>query len=372
MNVKTSRSRIAPALAALLAVAACADAPEELSFVAIGDMGTGGPGQKRIAASIAERARAEPIDFVLTLGDNFYPAGVLSVDDPQWTSTIEDVYADHGLRVPFHATLGNHDHQGFPLEQVAYSAVSDRWSMPAPYYLHTRVLADGTEVAFFALDTDGIRGGMDGRRDPASAAALARVVRRELARLDASASDDVVRHIADLIHPGDDFTVSRIAHLARRTGRPIDERLVAEAIAASVPEDYEAQLAWLDRALSASDARWKIVYGHHPLFGHQPERGHQWAMIERVEPILVRHGVDLYLAGHDHLTDLMRPVKGVHYVTSGGGAGDDHPYPIDETDESYYIGTDGGFTLLRVTPDRIEVEAVDIDGVTRHTLIFAK
>jgi hypothetical protein len=114
------------------------------------------------------------------------------------------------------------------------------------------------------------------------------------------------------------------------------------------------------------------VYGHHPLFGHQPERGHQWAMIERVEPILVRHGVDLYLAGHDHLTDLMRPVKGVHYVTSGGGAGDDHPYPIDETDESYYIGTDGGFTLLRVTPDRIEVEAVDIDGVTRHTLIFAK
>lgn len=356
----------------LLALAGCADASEQVRFAAIGDMGTGGPGQRKIAAAIAARAREEPIDFVVTLGDNFYPAGVISADDPQWSRIIEDVYSDPNLRVPFYPTLGNHDHQGMPFAQVEYSERSDRWSMAAPFYTYSRILADGTEIEFFALDTERIRTGLDGRRSPDSVARRSADVRRVLARLGADLDDELVRFIAERLHENDDFTVSRIVHLARRTGREVDTRLVMDAIAGSVPEDYRVQLDWLDRRLAESTARWKIVYGHHPLYGHHPTRGHLQSMIERLEPILTRREVDVYLAGHDHLTDLMKPVRGVHYVTSGGGAGDDHPYPIETTDESYYIGTGGGFTLFRVTRDQLEIEAIDLGGVTRHTVVFAK
>lgn len=358
---------LAPAL-----LAGCSDAPASVRFVALGDIGTGGPGQRRVAEAVALRARAEPIDLLLTLGDNFYPTGVWSTDDPQWASTIEDVYADPALRVEIRPTLGNHDHQGFPLAQVAYSRVSERWRMPAPYYSFSRTLRGGDEVAFFAIDTEMIRTGLTPGRDPASLGRRVERVRGTLTRYGARLSDDLVRLIAQRVHESDEFTVSRIVHLARGTGRAIDEPLIAEALAASAPEDYRAQLDWLDAALAASTARWKIVYGHHPLYGHHPQRGHQRAMIARLEPILVARGVDLYIAGHDHLIDMMKPIAGVHYLTSGAGAGDDNPYPIEKTDESYYIATGGGFSLVTVTGGQIEIELVDIDGVTRHTHVFAK
>ena len=95
-------------------------------------------------------------------------------------------------------------------------------------------------------------------------------------------------------------------------------------------------------------------------------------MIERLEPILVQGGADVYLAGHDHVLDMMKPIRGVHHITSGGGSGDDAPYEVEKTDESYFVATDGGLTLLRVTRDELTVEFVDIDGATRHTQILSK
>ena len=107
-----------------------------------------------VAAAVAERANRERYDFMLTVGDNFYPAGVFSTDDPQWTSAWEDVYDDPALDVPVYAILGNHDHSGFPLEQLKYARRNDRWTMPDLYYSWSERLADGTRVDFFALDTD--------------------------------------------------------------------------------------------------------------------------------------------------------------------------------------------------------------------------
>jgi len=354
------------------ALAGCGAPADSVRFAAIGDIGTGGPGQKRVAAAIASRARDEPIDFIVTLGDNFYPSGVLGVDDPQWRTTIEGVYADPALAVPFHPTLGNHDHQGLPYAQVWYSRRSGRWQMPAPYYAYAHVLADGTRVDFFALDTEMIRGGLDGVRDPEALDLRIANVRRGLAWWDAELSDQLVRFIAERVHHEDTFTVSRILHLARRSGRAVDEELVRQAIAASVPEDWEAQVAWLDGLLARSTADWKIVYGHHPLYGHEPSRGHQRSMIARLEPVLVARGVDLYVAGHDHVTDVMKPIRGVHHVTSGGGAGNDHPYPIDDTDESYYVESGGGFTLYRVSAERLVVEVVDPEGKTAFELVVPR
>ena len=59
------------------------------------------------------------------------------------------------------------------------------------------------------------------------------------------------------------------------------------------------QARWLDGALADSDARWKIVSMHHPVFSSgagrdSPERR------EILLPVLTRHEVDLVLQGHDH------------------------------------------------------------------------
>lgn len=59
------------------------------------------------------------------------------------------------------------------------------------------------------------------------------------------------------------------------------------------------QAEWLDGALAASDARWKLVSMHHPAFSSG--RGRDNA--ERREillPVLLKHEVDLVLQGHDH------------------------------------------------------------------------
>ncbi len=264
-------------------------------FLVLGDMGTGGKGQKEIASVMALRAEKDGLDFVLTVGDNFYPDGVASVDDRQWNEKFEDMYATASLQVPFYASLGNHDYHTNPRAEIEYSKRGGRWRMPDFYYTFTRKLSDGTLVQFFAID-----------------------------------SDPLVKSLAC----------------------------------------HEKQLAWLDDELRKSTARWKIVFGHHPLYGHNPKRGHNRDLIAKLEPIFVKHQIDVYFAGHDHALEMIKPVKGVHYVISGGGGGTDNPYAVNSTEESYYAATGGGFAFCRISRDELVIEFVRPTGITEfsHTL----
>ena len=59
------------------------------------------------------------------------------------------------------------------------------------------------------------------------------------------------------------------------------------------------QRQWLDQALSASDAPWKVVVLHHPLHSLKGPRNN---LIQRwmFDPIIRRHNVQLVLQGHEH------------------------------------------------------------------------
>ena len=143
----------------------------------------------------------------------------------------------------------------------------------------------------------------------------------------------------------------------------------------------DAQLRWLDEQLRRSDARWKIVFGHHPVYSHS-WHGDEKIMIERVDPLLKKHRVDLYLAGHDHALELLKPsatgggrdgaVNGVHYVISGAAGGPDKAYRIDWSDESYYAATLGGYVLLRAGKDELVIEFVRLDGRTQYAYTLRK
>ena len=84
------------------------DVPDgAVSFIAIGDTGTGEEKQYKVAAAMKEVCDELGCDFALGLGDNIYETGVDSVDDVQFIDKFEKPYAD--VDFPFYMTLGNHD-----------------------------------------------------------------------------------------------------------------------------------------------------------------------------------------------------------------------------------------------------------------------
>lgn len=108
---------------------------EKISFLALGDQGTGTLTQWRIARAMETvAARRGGVDFAVLMGDNFYSHGVRSTDDRQWNYKFENLYAgDHLNNIPFYAVLGNHDYRGDPETEIRYSRErlgSGRWQMP--------------------------------------------------------------------------------------------------------------------------------------------------------------------------------------------------------------------------------------------------
>lgn len=90
------------------------------------------------------------------------------------------------------------------------------------------------------------------------------------------------------------------------------------------PGFSDAQLSWLDDTLErlALRNRPMILLFHRPLWDHAATR---WS--ERVQPILVKHGVDYVIAGHYHALQSLPPRDGIPYLLLGtcGGANDQHP-----------------------------------------------
>jgi hypothetical protein len=107
------------------------------------------------------------------------------------------------------------------------------------------------------------------------------------------------------------------------------------------PGFSDAQLAWLDTTLAALQARGRpiILLFHRPLWDHKPTR---WD--ERVQPMLVKHGVDHVIAGHYHALQALPPRDGIPYLVLGtcGGAIDQHPLAGQLQHISFLvIGEDG-------------------------------
>jgi predicted phosphodiesterase len=79
----------------------------------------------------------------------------------------------------------------------------------------------------------------------------------------------------------------------------------------------KAQLTWLEQELARSGARWKIVYGHHPLYSSGARHGSEVDLRVLVEPLFIKYGVDAVFAGHEHFYERVKPQNGIYYFTSG-------------------------------------------------------
>ena len=77
------------------------------------------------------------------------------------------------------------------------------------------------------------------------------------------------------------------------------------------------QVRWLEQALQDSDAPWKIAYMHHPIYSSGKRHGSDVELRAFIEPLLIRHGVSVVLAGHEHFYERLKPQNGIAYFTAG-------------------------------------------------------
>ena len=119
-----------------------------VEFVAYGDWGDP---TKDLKDTIASIKRVCPNrSFNVLLGDNFYPKGVTSVNDPQFATFTNIVLGD--TKLIHHMLLGNHDYMASVAAQIQFSQVNAYWDLPSTYYRRMHV-ENGITVCLIMIDT---------------------------------------------------------------------------------------------------------------------------------------------------------------------------------------------------------------------------
>mmetsp|Transcript_14471 Transcript_14471/g.15147 ORF Transcript_14471/g.15147 Transcript_14471/m.15147 type:complete len:296 (-) Transcript_14471:98-985(-) len=278
-------------------------------------------------------------NFILGLGDNFYPSGVDSIDDRQFQTSWENIFLKHNkLRVPWHIILGNHDYMGIPEAQIKFTKSKRNpgglWNLPSEYYTLSFQEHDFS-IDLFGIDTNGCQG-------------------------------HVIRS-----HP-------------------------------HTPDLLRQEKVWLQEELARSNSTWKIVFGHHPLYTHgrghsipciclrdeeyeyfkyHRVRREDVAVTERgygFENLFVNGAVDLYISGHEHVFQHHSNHGLLHVVCGNSGAdprrgygfygGENTSQPIDWFDKT----NTPGFVEFRVTSQCIVVNFISFEGHIFHSITKTK
>ena len=127
-------------------------------------------------------------------------------------------------------------------------------------------------------------------------------------------------------------------------------------------QDVARQLLWLDQSLAQSQAQWKFVLGHHPIYSAGMGHGNQQELILLLLPILQKHKVQAYFCGHDHDLQHLK-AEGVHLLISGGGS--EH-LPVWTSPEAQFAQSASGFALASVRAREMQVRFIDNVGNMLH------
>lgn len=272
-----------------------------LHFIVLGDWGRNGEyDQTQVAMQMGLWAAAHPNNFVVSVGDNFYPAGVVSEQDPLWHYSFENIYTAHSLQCDWYPVLGNHDWEADVDAQVRYSKVSRRWQMPARYY-SKEVNIGNDKVLFVMMDTN------------------------------------------PFLH---------------------------EEKAGYV----EKQVAWLKDTLANASAnvKWKIVIGHHPCYtvGPRITNYDTLTMRKALPQIFADYKVDVYLSGHDHSLQHLKPEGFCHQFISGAGS---ELTPVTQgIAYSRFAASEHGFMYFSVDANRLNVKTVSYSGAVLYETTLTK
>ena len=202
---QTPKQTVQPVVEAKAGFTAPQVSEDAKNFYVVNDLGRNGYyDQKPIAELLGEMASEVDIEFIAALGDTHHFDGVASVNDPLWLTNYELIYKHPELMMDWFATLGNHEYRGNTQSVLDYTDVSRRWNAPDRYYAKTVEAGNKEEALLVFIDTT---------------------------------------PLIDKYHKEN------------------------ETYPDASKQDIDKQLKWLDKTLSESDAKWKIVMGHHPEIG---------------------------------------------------------------------------------------------------------
>ena len=277
-----------------------------LHFMAIGDWGRNGEyDQLEVARQMGLWGAQHPNDFVISCGDNFYPSGVISENDPLFHYSFENIYTAHSLQCDWYPVLGNHDYHTDVDAQIRYSKISRRWDMPARYY--------SKEVS------------------------LNKNKGKEIKNTEK------------------DKTKEKVLLVMMDTDPFLHEDKAAYA---------ETEMKWLNETLenASADVKWKIVIGHHPIITVGPRINNYDTLTMR--KALVKtfedHKVDVYLSGHEHSLQHLKSEGHTHQFISG--AGSELTKVTEGLPYSRFQASEHGFMYFSIDANRLNVMAVNMLG----------
>lgn len=125
------------------------------------------------------------------------------------------------------------------------------------------------------------------------------------------------------------------------------------------------QIDWLQSELAKDTSEWKIAFFHHPPYSSGGKHGSDTQLREVVEPIFVKYGVNVVLAGHEHFYERIKPQKGIYYFISGAG-GKLRPGDVKKnsalTEKAY--DKDMSFMLVEISNNQLFFHVLSRTGET--------
>lgn len=122
------------------------------------------------------------------------------------------------------------------------------------------------------------------------------------------------------------------------------------------------QLEWLEKELSGSGSDWKIAFFHHPLYSSGGRHGSEEDLRTQLEPIFLKHGMNVVFAGHEHFYERLKPQKGIYYFTAGGSAklraGDIQRTAMTEVG----FDSDNSYMLVEIAGDQMHFQTLSRTG----------
>jgi predicted MPP superfamily phosphohydrolase len=101
----------------------------KVSFLVLGDWGSGFKEQKTIAGIMHTVAELNQSEFIVAVGDNFYTQGVVDTNDSKFADYWKNMYTGYLANIPWYVVLGNHDWYGNPVAQIEYTKIDEKWVM---------------------------------------------------------------------------------------------------------------------------------------------------------------------------------------------------------------------------------------------------
>ncbi|CAI2372801.1 unnamed protein product [Moneuplotes crassus] len=106
-------------------------------FFVVGDFGDldNLSGVDNMTNIMSELASEKPFHFVTTVGDNFYPKGIETMDDLQNANKVMSYFQKADIKdIKIYPTLGNHDCYSDYTNEVKFSEFNSQWRMESDYY----------------------------------------------------------------------------------------------------------------------------------------------------------------------------------------------------------------------------------------------